>query len=356
MPLTAADFNKDLEEAIRQSLREVVSKKAVETSPSPSAPTEEEIVVSPTSNVEAFDKAFDEASRRNLIVETSAVAPTPSAPTEEEIVVEPFGEEKVKKSIKVETVEDEDDEEEEDSVVSDTSKKSSEEPSRVVSKNILQDESFASDALGSGDVAESIGIMLDKVAGEISDMLAAEAEAKEESGATILEDSDASPPGSKDEDSDDWHLVNDDAESESEAGPKGDDIGRAAEMLGSALFNSDMQSSGEVLSTLSHSHGDVSLSSATSVPSTVPSLSARTNQVQKAPELMLDESSASHASEDQRARWAFQLNQLAELGFDNQDEIVDILERLTAANIGVESDEEVDVGRVVNELLKKREE
>jgi hypothetical protein len=349
MPLTAADFNKDLEEAIRQSLCDVVIKKAVESKATASAPTEEEIVVPPLVDSE------------NPV---DAEQPIPSAPSEEEIVVEaveqakekgPVTSKPGKDPIVVETVENENDDEIEDetaevavAVEEIVATQENQLSTTVVHgfpmiphvSELTVDNSFASDAVGSGDVAEAMGAMLDKVAGEISDMLAAESE--QEKGATILDDTSAVNE-EENSDGDDWHLVGD-SENESENVPNdGDDVGRAAEMLGSALFSSDMISSGEAISTLSRSHGDWTVSSATSVPSTVPSLSAGSAAV------------ASHASEDQRSRWAFQLTQLAELGFDDQDACIDILERLSAANIGVESDEEVDVGRVVNELLKKNE-
>merc|ERR1712232_1005664 len=54
----------------------------------------------------------------------------------------------------------------------------------------------------------------------------------------------------------------------------------------------------------------------------------------------------------QRDRWASQLQKLKELGFDDEVQYVEILERLTAANIGVGSNDEVTVAQVVQQLFK----
>ena len=205
-----------------------------------------------------------------------------------------------------------------------------------------KDESFHSEAVGSGDVAEAVGATLDLVAGMISDMLseadgnvedAAPAEKKqkkddttneETAGDLIVEQVPSKFDGAADEN--EWHVVGDSSE---DGSVKDDgDIGRAAEMLGSALFNSDMKSSGE-----HESHGNVSnLSDSFSVPSSVPSIAVGPTQ---------------------RAHWSVQLSKLQELGFDNEAQCVEILERLQAANIGVESDDDVSVTRVVNAILEQ---
>jgi len=54
----------------------------------------------------------------------------------------------------------------------------------------------------------------------------------------------------------------------------------------------------------------------------------------------------------QQDRWAFQLQKLKELGFDDEVRYVEILERLTAANIGVGSSDEVTVAQVLHHLFK----
>jgi len=100
-------------------------------------------------------------------------------------------------------------------------------------------------------------------------------------------------------------------------------IARAAQLLGSALFESDL-----------HNSENISASNM-SVPSSVPSLASDSN----ISPVVLD-------------KWAVHLNQLHELGFHADKKSVEILERLTAANIGVDSEDEVSVTQVVNELLK----
>merc|ERR1711862_522485 len=97
---------------------------------------------------------------------------------------------------------------------------------------------------------------------------------------------------------------------------------------------------GEYMSNLSGSSSSssssaTSVSSVTSVPTTVHSLGSEMN-----------------VSSSQRERWTTQLSQLAELGFGNEAECVNALEKLSAANIGVGLYEEVTVTQVVNELCK----
>ena len=88
-----------------------------------------------------------------------------------------------------------------------------------------------------------------------------------------------------------------------------DGIARAAEMIGSSLFNSDI-----------------------SEPSGV---------------------SGNGVTEEQRQRWTTQLAQLRELGFSDEASCVEALDRIQAAYIGSDLlDEEVTVTQVVHELLK----
>merc|ERR1711915_133677 len=119
----------------------------------------------------------------------------------------------------------------------------------------------------------------------------------------------------------DWQVV---------LGDKQDDkqdemIARAAQLLGSALFESDLHSSEN--NTVSNM----------SLPSSIPSLASAADS--NISPVVLD-------------KWAVHLNQLHELGFYADKKSVEILERLTAANIGVDSEDEVSVTQVVNELLK----
>lgn len=219
-------------------------------------------------------------------------------------------------------------------------------------------DSFASDAIGIGDVAEAVGTTLDIVAGVISEMLnegdsevekvpetnsssgnskeekpdgektaAVETESgdySKEAGALILE-SDGNVESVEETLENEWHVVGagDDATSRDE------EIARAAEMLGSALFQSDIRNSEENVSTLTNSDSF-------SIPSTVPSIST---------------SHSSHVAAAQRNIWGTHLKKLSELGFNNEDLCVEILERLKAANIGVGSDDDVSVTKVVNEIL-----
>jgi hypothetical protein len=199
-----------------------------------------------------------------------------------------------------------------------------------------RDESFASDAVGSGDVAEAMGATLDMVAGVISEMLS-EADSHNRPsvadaqvgnpGELIVDPTQKSTgsPGQAPNEESEWHFVKPD--DEEEASPD-NEIGRAAEMLGSALFSSDMQSSAENVSTLS-------TSDSFSVPSTVPSIT-----------------SGSRVAPAQRAQWSVQLWTLRELGFE-EALCVETLERLKAANIGVGSDDDISVTQVVNAIMEQ---
>lgn len=172
-------------------------------------------------------------------------------------------------------------------------------------------------------------------------------------GATIL-DSVKSPPGVEEDSEADsftssiggWQVVNEDnsdggsgGQQDYDADTKDEDeaIALAAQLIGSSLFNSEMSRSGENLSTLSGSASSgitASVSMASSVPTNVASITSE-------PSL----------TPQQRSRWVSQLAQLKELGFD-EVRCVEVLERLTAANIGVGASEEVTVAQVVNELFK----
>jgi hypothetical protein len=267
-------------------------------------------------------------------------------------------------------------------------------PVEEVTEHSTTDDSFASDAAGSGEIAAALGETLDKFAKAIDAVIdfdlksaaqededddddeeeefvidaAKKAEedcvdADEEEEEFVIDaakkeeedfvDADEQEQGTKiiegpdDDVKDDasrgsWQVVAEDQQIDYDQA-----VARAAQMIGSSLFNSDLaNSAGEQLSTLSHSvafasssssasSSGTSVSTATSVPTTVPSLGS-TVQV---PEAQLD-------------RWYMQLQQLHELGFYSDALCVDILERLTAANIGVDSQEEITVTQVVNQLMK----
>ena len=222
-----------------------------------------------------------------------------------------------------------------------------------VLRDTTVDESFASDAVGNGDIAEQMGATLDMVAGVISEMLseadAHNMETPEKEQQTVASSSEAKVPGELIVDSgegmkqaqesqveeSDWQLVKSNSsedESAAEETPDGE-IGRAAEMLGSALFNSDMQTSTENVSTLSNSSNS---DSSFSVPSTVPSFT-----------------SGSGVAAAQRSRWSSQLTTLQELGFE-EALCVETLEMLEAANIGVGSDDDISVTQVVNAIVGQK--
>jgi Zinc finger, ZZ type len=200
-----------------------------------------------------------------------------------------------------------------------------------------KDQSFASDAVGNGDVAEAIGATLDMVVGQISELLG-EQEATVEEGSVpgqLIVDPHPTTEGQNNETDGDWSVVKSVVSTESDGTTEEEQIARAATMLGSALFNSDMNTSIENVSSKLSASG-VSASSF-SVPSTVPTEVGANSSVSPA----------------QLARWCTQLEQLRGLGFD-ESRCVDVLERLSAANIGVDSEDEISLELVVNKLLEEQ--
>jgi len=359
-----------LKEAIRRSLEDVMPKEIQEvfepTEPiiTPSAPTEEEV--------------------RRVDEDTTAT----SAPEAEVVDAAAIAEEESRASSSLVEV---DEQRLLDSMVEDTMSVDSEEmagaddskPAAVTRETSMStperkptteqantpgtttDDSFALDAVGNGDIAEAMGATLDIVAGVISEMLT-EADAHnspaevldeviesavEESELEVVEPETApevedealpaeeaetttagalimgSEEGTEDpkEEVDGWQVVDQNPNESS-------DIANATQMLGSALFNSDMRSSENL-----ESGSSVVLSTASSVPSDLPSVSVLTEE--------------SHVSEAQRNRWASQLYMMREMGFDNEEKCVETLERLQAANIGCGEDEEVSVTQAVEAML-----
>lgn len=106
-------------------------------------------------------------------------------------------------------------------------------------------------------------------------------------------------------------------------------VAQAAQMLGSALFQSDMASDNDGIG----SGGDSFLSGLTSVPSL---------------------KSKSEISSVLLSRWEQELRQLHEFGFLDDHANVDALGYLEAANIGVSSDDAVTINAAVDYLLKQR--
>lgn len=196
-------------------------------------------------------------------------------------------------------------------------------------------ESFASEAVGSGEVAEFVGETLDRMSEAIEDL---NRDLMDKGDVIFVEDDlsvngsydDFSGPKIVDGEDDDvsrgsWSVV------EEKDHSVADDscLGRAAEAIGSALFQSDMMRSMDGSS--------AAISSVTSVPT-------------EAPSIISTEQGITHV---QRQRWASQLAQLHELGFQDDALCINTLESLSAANIGVDSDEEVTVEQVIEKMMDK---
>jgi len=211
--------------------------------------------------------------------------------------------------------------------------------------SIFQNESFASDAVGNGVVAEEMGKTLDKVAGAISEMLfefedlkpspigsSKEIDIEAKMGQLIANSDDESKENADDNGDDtDWSVVK-------SVGTNGttesQQMGQAAQMLGSALFNSEMQTSEENASNF------MSSGSSLSIPSSVPTdFGSSYSGISRPP---------------QGTRWASELGKLRELGFENEEKCVEILERLNnLSNSRPESTSiTANIGIVVNELLE----
>ena len=221
--------------------------------------------------------------------------------------------------------------------------------------NTPKNESFASDAVGSGDIAEVMGKTLDMVAGVISEMLEESGEMEgivreilEESG-EIVESSEVAKESNEDVDAESSPgeiIVNsDDDVSEADEGEDDADwsvvksigsngttesrkIGRATEMLGSALFNSDMKSSAEGVSSYSM-QSDSSFSVPSSVPTELGTVTSRP------------------ATSSPASKWATELQKLKELGFDDEECCIGALERIKSDS----KTNDIDMELVVNQLL-----
>lgn len=201
---------------------------------------------------------------------------------------------------------------------------------------------YGVDAENYGDIAVVLGQALDKVAKGIDELNVEldrpsrprDEDESEKVHTTIIE---ANHPKDDEDNSDNlsegsWNVVPDEQLGDTEA------LARAAHVIGSALFNSDMARSHEDVSAMTRSEASNpsapscadSCSSVTSVPSTVRTI----------------------ATAWQHERWATQLEQLHELGFLNDNLLIETIERLNAANIGVDSTDEVTVQQVIEELMK----
>ena len=221
---------------------------------------------------------------------------------------------------------------------------SNDQGSTLSSRSLKIDQSFSSDAVGNGDVAEAIGATLDMVVGQITEMLDEQADVKtgvsevSNPGEIIVNPDHPATDGDRNETDGDWSVVKSVVSEGSNGTTEEEQIARAASMLGSALFNSDMKNSVENVSSKISAPGDARSVSSFSVPSSVPTDVGTNNSV----------------SPSQLARWSTELEKLCALGFE-EEKCVEILERLSAANIGVDSeDEEISLELVVNKLLEER--
>ena len=242
-----------------------------------------------------------------------------------------------------------------------------------------KDVSFSSDAVGNGDIAEAMGKTLDMVAGAISEMLSEsknlkpvaniedskemtnqskmgdlkpapaiknieEATNDSEAGALVVNSNDEIAMKSVDDEDDDadsdcdWSVVKSVG---SNGTTESEQIAKAAEMLGSALFNSDMRTSTE--ENISDLMGS---DSSFSIPSSVPT----------------DVGGTQHSrpvAPPQPTRWAKELGKLRELGFKNEVSCIAILERLEESSDDAGSTGLAipicNIDRVVNELLELNE-
>jgi len=242
----------------------------------------------------------------------------------------------------------------------------------------LKDESFSSDAVGNGDVAEVMGKTLDMVAGVISDMLS---ESNYLEAPTIVENSNETTnenemgdlkPAAVDENNEEITIENrrgelivnsndeivmksgdDEEDDDSEwsvvksfvsgRSSESGQIAIAAKMLGSALFNSDIKTPSK-----ENSYDFMGSDSSFSIPSSVPT--------------DIDTQHSRVTAPNQTSCWAKELDILHELGFKNDANCIAILERLeeSCGDVGTYSAKfggsiPTNIDQVVNELLEMNE-
>jgi len=198
------------------------------------------------------------------------------------------------------------------------------------SKNCTEldtDTSFSSEATGHCEVAHSIGNALDEFANAITEVVT-EIDRQHSTVDELLRDADDKSTNQSEGLEDEWQVVNEDHDPINE-----DSMAQATYLIGSTLFESDLRSSAvDESSSLVGSFGGGSdlLSDFSSLPT--PESNGTMSKV------LYD-------------RWSPQLQELHELGFMDDDKNVETLERLKAAYIGVDSDEEACLSQVVNALL-----
>lgn len=346
----AAEFDNALKEAIRRSLSDIAPKEAKineqkDEKPKPSAPAEEEAAETvPVEEIAKKDTPNVETASdipRSVVIVVDDDKSQESVDADQDCAEA----EAMEKSMhETESVDSEKLAAEEDVAVASPSPSKSTSSSRKIS-DFSKDESFASDAKGSGDVAEAMGAALDAVVDVIREMQAesgddASLEAQEkyatsnEGGELILHSTELLQKEDIKDDDSEWSVVKSVG---SNGTTESEQIAKAAEMLGSALYNSDMKNSSENTGADSGSVG-----SSFSVPSSVPT------------DIGTQQTTTAAPAPAQLDRWAAHLLQLRELGFDNEPECVEVLERLEAANIGVDADDDLSINHVVNEILEQK--
>jgi len=216
--------------------------------------------------------------------------------------------------------------------------------------------SFAEDAEGQGDVAVAIGKALDVTANAI-DAVVSEVEKsfddtinenQSKAGCTILgsvntanrdaKSVESSQSQSSVDSNDEWQVLDEDKEVTSVTSDEM--MSQAAQLLGSALFQSDVISDvTEAKDERTNKHNVMSGSSLLdSVPTDVPTIASRA------------------ISSVLLSRWDTELKQLHELGFLDDESNVNALAHLEAANMGVECNDPVTVDAAVDYLLSKYDE
>jgi hypothetical protein len=147
-------------------------------------------------------------------------------------------------------------------------------------------------------------------------------------GATILDGNDNTPEPKPI--IEEWQMIDENGQITSD-----EMIAQAAQLIGSALFNSDND--------MDASNAISTSSTITSVPTIVPSVVSSKNK------------SKGEISNVVLSRWDEELRQLHQMGFVDDYASVDVLERLEAANVGVDSEDALDLNNVVNHLLGTNE-
>merc|ERR1712137_641066 len=334
----------NMDDALKEAIRRSLSDANVEPTEEPAKTEEPTTTVEPTTTEESTQTTAPEPC---VPVEAAAEspAPAPSAPSEELLAAEVNV--AVAGSIKSAP---------EEPLVLPPAPTRAPEPvvPKPPSKSSETEESFSSDAAGNGDLAMELGLTLDQCARAISDMMteldrqsldaaaasdsddekyaiSSEAEQEEapqsnteeaEVGQSIVDGEEKNENGSLQSEEDEWQVVVEDDQIDGDAA-----LARGLAMVGSALFESEVNGTADADASSLTNSADFSL------PSSVPTESNY---------------EISAAVTD---RWSNQLFQLHELGFLDDAKNLEILERLNAANIGVDSDEEVSVTQVVSELL-----